>query len=296
MMRRLTLFLSLLLITPCALHAADAPAKGPSAVQALSVYPADIRQATVAVLGYPGTLVQLAQIQAKTSASFKDLLASVPLETQKKLWQLVKYPTLVEELVDLGPQTKNSVKQINASYPKDLQAIAADLSVNHFDLLQQTKALKQPAMGDFSQALQSLPPTAQNSFRTVGQHSEILHLLNQSLSLSSYSPDSFKKDPGPLTQKSQALASALQQAPVAAHPENNWKPAPGDDPKAVAALQKDATQFEKQNDYELDQNPHPKGAVQASVGYTPYNSVFTPVGWAYPFWFGFPAWDPYPFM
>jgi len=151
-------------------------------------------------------------------------------------------------------------------------------------------------MGQFSQVLQNLPAAAQGSFRTVGQHSEIFHLLSQSLALSSYTPDSFKKDPGPLTQKSQALASALQQAPVAAHPENNWKSAPGDDPKAVAALQKDASQFEKQNDYELDQNPHPKGAVQASVGYTPYNSVFTPVGWAYPFWFGFPAWDPYPFM
>jgi len=198
--------------------------------------------------------------------------------------------------VDLGPQTKKSVKQIDTSYPKDLQAVAADLSENHFDLLQKTKSLKDEAMGQFSQVLQNLPTAAQTSFRTVGQHSEIFHLLSQSLALSSYNPESFKKDPGPLTKKSQSLASALQQAPVAAHPENNWKSTPGDDPKAVAALQKDATQFEKQNDYELDQNPHPKGAVQASVGYTPYSAVFTPVGWAYPFWFGFPAWDPYPFM
>lgn len=273
---------------------ATAPAKAPSAIQALSVYPADIRQATVGVLGYPGTLVQLAQLQAKTSSAFRNQLAAAPQDTQKKLWQLLKYPKLVEDLAARGPQTKKSAKQINPSYPKDLQAIASDLSINHYDLLKQTAALNRQAGQEFSQVLQPLPEPAQKNFQTVAAHSEIFHILSQSLQLKDVTSESFKKDPKPLTQKAQSLAQQLQQAPTAAHPEN-WKGSPQDDPKAVAALQKAATQFEKQNDEELDEDPNPKGAVQANVGFTPYSSVFTPIGWAYPFWFGWPDWDPYPY-
>ncbi|MDL1870809.1 hypothetical protein FBR05_01230 [Deltaproteobacteria bacterium PRO3] len=85
-MRRFLILLLLLLSLPAnASAAAPNPTKAPSAIQALSVYPADIRQATVGVLAYPGTLVQLAQIQAKTGAAFRSLLATAPQDTQKKL-------------------------------------------------------------------------------------------------------------------------------------------------------------------------------------------------------------------
>lgn len=288
------LFLFWIALPANASAASNPPAKAPSAVQALSVYPADIRQATVGVLAYPGTLVQLAQIQAKTGAAFRTLLATAPQDTQKKLWQLLRYPKLVEDLAAFGPQTAKSVKQIDASFPKDLQPIASDLAQNHYDLLRKTADLNRQAGQEFNQALQSLPGPAQKNFQTVAAHSEILHILSQSLQLDKTTPESFKKDPKPLTQKAQALGQQLQQAPTAAHPEN-WKGSPQDDPKAVAALQKAATQFEKQNDAELDEDPNPKGAVQANVGFTPYSSVFVPVGWAYPFWFGWPDWDPYPY-
>lgn len=294
-MRRLPLLALLFLSLPMhASAAAPSPTKAPSAVQALSVYPADIRQATVGVLAYPGTLVQLAQIQAKTSAAFRTVLATAPQDTQKKLWRLLRYPKLVEDLAAFGPQSGKSVKQIDAAYPKDLQPIASDLSQNHYDLLRKTADLNRQAGQEFRQALQTLPDPAQKNFQTVAAHSEIFHILSQSLQLDKAAPDSFKKDPKPLTQKAQALAQQLQQAPTAAHPET-WKGSAGDDPKAVAALQKTATAFEKQNDAELDEDPNPKGAVQANVGFTPYSSVFVPVGWAYPFWFGWPDWDPYPY-
>lgn len=294
-MRRLPLLFLLLWTLPThASTAAPNPTKAPSAIQALSVYPADIRQATVGVLAYPGTLVQLAQIRAKTSAAFRTLLATAPQDTQKKLWRLLRYPKLVEDLAAFGPQSGKSVKQIDAAYPKDLQPIASDFSQNHYDLLRKTADLNRQAGQEFREAIQTLPEPAQQNFQTVAAHSEIFHILSQSLQLDKTTPESFKKDPKPLTQKAQAFAQQLQQAPTAAHPEN-WKGSPQDDPKAVAALQKAATQFEKQNDAELDEDPNPKGAVQANVGFTPYSSVFVPVGWAYPFWFGWPDWDPYPY-
>ena len=293
-MRSLLSFL--LLIVPFSnLFAAEAATPKPlNAVQALSVYPEDIRQATIGTLSYPGALVDLAQIQAKTRTSFQSLLASTPMQTQKELWKLLRYPKLVEDLAAFGPQTSKSVKQIDAAYPKDLQAIASDLGQNHYELLRSTSDMARQAGQSFAKVIQSLPSDAQKNFRALAGHSEIFHILSQSLQLSSVSPESFKKDPKPLTQKAQSLARQLQQAPTAAHPET-WQGNAQDNPQAVATLQKAATQFEKQNDLELDENPHPKGAVQANVGYTPYSSVFIPVGWAYPFWFGWPDWDPYPF-
>jgi len=276
--------------------AATPQGKGLNAIQALSTYPAAVRQATAEVLGYPGLLVQLAQTATKTRSQFQTLLKAYPESTQKELWQLLRYPKLLRELTAFGPQDEKALKTTISSYPKELEQPALDLTKNHFDLLSKTEDLHRQALQEFSQTMKSAPPAAQSAFRTVGQHSEILHILAQNLKLAEITPESFKKNPGPLTEQTKAMAQKIQNAPVEAHPVN-IQAGSQDDPQAVATLRKAAENFESQNDYAFDQEPFTaKGAAQASVSYTPYNSVFTPIGWAYPFWFGWPAWDPYPYL
>jgi hypothetical protein len=264
----------------------------PAAARAISVYPADIRQNTQSTLNYPSTLVQLGQIQGKSSGEFKKLTASLSPDLQKKLWQVIRYPRLLRDLVDMGPQGDSS--SLISNYPKEVQTAAKDLLKNNFPLLRQSADIGAKAQAQFASAIQSLPAPAQSAFQSVAGHSEIFQVLNRALGLSSTDPASFKKNPEPLTQNAQKLAGLIAAAPPSS-PQKKIEAQAGDDPKAVATLSKADQSFKAQNDYELDQDPHPKGARVANVGYTPDSSLFIPIGWAYPFWFGYPDWDPFPF-
>ncbi len=291
-MKRLAIFLSLgsLFFSFAGHGAATDPLS--AAARAISVYPADVRQASQTTLSYPGTLVQLGQIQAKSSADFKKLSESLSPDLQKKLWQVVRYPRLLQDLVDLGPNGNNA--SLISNYPKATQEAAKELAKSNFEVLRQSAEIGNKAQGQFGSAIQGLPAPAVAAFQSVAGHSEIFQVLNQALGLSKIDPSAFKKNPQPLTQEAQKLSGLIAAAPPSS-PQKTIKGGAGDNPQAVATLNKADQSFEAQNDYELDQDPHPKGARVANVGYTPYASVFEPVGWAYPFWFGWPTWDPFPF-
>lgn len=263
-----------------------------AAARAISVYPADVRQATQTTLNYPSTLVQLGQIQAKSSGDFKKLSSNLSPELQKKLWLVLRYPRLLQDLVDLGPNSDSS--SLVSNYPKDAQVAAKDLIKDNFELLRQTSAIGDQAKGQFRAAIEPLPSPAKTAFQSVAGHSEIFQVLNQALGLSKTDPASFKKNPQALTQEAQRLSGLIANAPPS-EPQKTIQGGSGDNPQAVAALSKADQNFKAQNDYELDQDPHPKGARVVNVGYTPDSSLFVPIGWAYPFWFGWPTWDPFPF-
>ncbi|HEX5033243.1 MAG TPA: hypothetical protein VFW62_02070, partial [bacterium] len=72
-----------------------------AAAQAISVYPADVRQATQTTLNYPSTLAQIGQILAKSRAQFQTLSSTLNPDLQKKLWQVVRYPRLLRSLTAL---------------------------------------------------------------------------------------------------------------------------------------------------------------------------------------------------
>lgn len=291
-MKILSIFLAIgLYLLPGASHGAQGDTLS-AAARAISVYPADIRQATQTTLNYPSTLVQLGQIQAKSSGNFKKLSASLSPELQKKLWQVIRYPRLLQDLVDLGPNGDSS--SLISNYPKEVQVAAKELLKNNFDLLRQTSQVGNQAQDQFRSALQSLPAPAQSAFQSVAGHSEIFHVLNQALGLSKTDPASFKKNPQALTQEAQKLSALIASAPPST-PQKNIQAQSGDNPQALSTLSQADKSFKAQNDYELDQDPHPKGARVANIGYTPDSSLFVPIGWAYPFWFGWPDWDPFPF-
>ena len=263
-----------------------------AAARAISVYPADIRQATQTTLAHPATLAQLGQIQAKSSSDFKKLSSSLSPELEKKLWQVIRFPSLLQDLVGLGPKGDGS--SLLSNYPKEVQAAAKELFKDQFNLLQQSAEIGNKAQAQFGKAIEGLPAPAKAAFQSVAGHSEIFQVLNQALGLSKIDPDSLKKSLPILTQEAQKLSTLIAAAPPSS-PQKKIQAEKGDDPKALAALSKADRSFKAQNDYELDQDPHPKGAAQVNIGYTPDSSLFIPIGWAYPFWFGWPAWDPFPF-
>lgn len=264
-----------------------------AAAQAISVYPADVRQATQTALSHPSTLVQIGQILAKSRTEFQALSSSLNPDLQKKLWQVVRYPRLLRGLVSLGP--KGDATSLVSNYPKEIQQAVKELEKNHFDLLRQSVDILQKALGQMGSAIQGLPEPTQAAFKSVAVHSAIFQVLNQALGLSKIDPESFKKNPQALTQAAQKLSSLIATAAPATPPKTIQADS-GDDPQAVATLSKANQEFRAQNDEQLNQEPFSDKAVQVNVGYAPNSALFAPVGWAYPAWFGWPTWDPFPYF
>ncbi|HKY64202.1 MAG TPA: hypothetical protein VJR29_12375 [bacterium] len=264
-----------------------------AAARAISVYPADIRQATQTTLSHPSTLVQIGQILAKSRADFQAISSRLNPDLQKKLWQVVRYPRLLRSLTALGPNGDNA--SLISNYPKETQAAAKELAKSHFDILSQSTEILKQALGQMASAIQGLPAATQSAFRSVAVHSAIFQVLNEALGLSKTDPQSFKKNPQALTQEAQKLSGLIATAAPATPPKTIQAVA-GDDPEAVAALSKANQEFRAKNDEQLDQVPYSKDATQVNVGYTPNSALYSPIGWAYPVWFGWPAWDPFPYF
>ncbi|HKX13340.1 MAG TPA: hypothetical protein VJP40_09320, partial [bacterium] len=288
----LAIFLSLgSLFLSFALHGAQTDPLA-AAAQAISVYPAEVRQATQTALSYPSILVQIGQILAKSRAEFQALSSSLNHDLQKKLWQVVRYPRLLRGLTTLGP--KGDVTSLISNYPKEIQQAAKELEKNHFDLLRQSVEILEKALSQMGSAIQNLPAPTKAAFKSIAIHSAILQVLNQALGLSKIDPESFKNNPQALTQAAQKLSSLITTASPSTPPKT-IQADPGDDPQAVAALSKANQEFRAQNDAQLDQKPYSDNAVQVNVGYAPNSALYSPIGWAYPAWFGSPAWDPFPY-
>lgn len=283
-MKKFLLCLSILLIFPEGIHAAansgnPSPPKSPRQIangDALALYPAEIRDAVLTALQYPQTLQQISDLQKKSSAAFQQLIAPLPRKTQEEVWEMVKYPKLLD---DLSVGEKINLKD----YSKDVQSMALDLFKREPDLLTKVSKLDDQPIRDFQAVIQKLPPQGQSAFQKLLQNSDILLALGENLNLRN-NPSASQ-----LNASIQKLSTQLRQA-------NSPTPdklavAQGDDPKAVATLQKAENQFNKDLNYQNTQEPYPAGAAQMNVNFDPYPfATGVPGFYNYPYWFGWPSW------
>ncbi len=274
--RSLTAFFILLL--PFGL----ARAANPDAVQALSVYPAQIRQAVLETLKYPQTLVALGSIREKTVAAVRQLLSSLPKATQEAAAQLLPNTGLIRAMAAEGQKDPKALDAVLKNYPSQTQAAARKILAENYEVVKQLDTLGNQAYAQFESAIQSLPSSGQVAFRTLVQHREILKILYNELGL--------EAPPKDLDSRIQSLAARLSAVPASTKSE--WGAAPGDDPAAVASLKKAEESMDRKLDYQMNVDPYPKGAVQANVNFNPY-PYYNPYagGFYVPYFFGFgPTW------
>lgn len=280
-----TRLFALLTLATLGLAPMGAKAQSPSApkspqqsasIEAMALYPAATRNAILTAIQYPQTLQQIADLQKYSSAQFQQLIAPLPRKTQEEVWEMVKYPKLVE---DLAVGEKGNMK----NYTKEVQSSAEALFKQQPQLFTQIAKIDDKPNQDFAALIQKLPANAQAAFQHLLQNSDVLLALGAYLKLKDHPSTAMLQAS---IQKLSAGLSAANQ-PV----EKKLAAAPGDDPQAMAALQKQKDQMDNELNKQIDQDPYPPGARQMNVNYDPYPFVTgVPGFYTYPYWFGWPGW------
>lgn len=68
-----------------------------AAIEAIVLYPEQIRTAIPEASLHPELIVRVASLQEAASASFDGLLAEYPRDQQQAIWDLTRFPGLIEK-------------------------------------------------------------------------------------------------------------------------------------------------------------------------------------------------------
>ena len=83
-----------------------------AAIDAIAMYPQDIRNQIFTAAMYPEIIVRMNTMQKKTNTDFQNLLAPYSKDEQEKIYNLTRYPGLISQLVS---DHKKSKEEINTS-------------------------------------------------------------------------------------------------------------------------------------------------------------------------------------
>ena len=268
--------------------AAIRPVAAADPVAALMLFPQTVRNQMVVALKYPKVLLGLFDLRQRVAKEFRAAYQTWPKEAQQASKMLVPFPDLVRKLTELGKQGTSDAEAILKNYPAETHEPAKKLLKNFPQVLTLMDKVGSSAQQEFLGMVQSLPSDGQAAYAQLMRQSEIIKVMLEYLNVTPENVAGLMANPQSLDPQIKTLSQKLLQA---ANPkEPKLAASSGDNPQAMAELQKSANQENRELDYEMKVDPHPAGAVVATVGFTPY-PYFDPWTntWATPYWFGY--WD-----
>lgn len=246
-----------------------------AAIEAISLYPEEIRQRVLEASTEADVLGDIEALQQRSQQAFQDLLAPYPQEVQQDLFDLSRHPDLVAEIAALPPQDDSGLRELARRYPEEMEApLLRQGRERHRVIVRMNELLAQTDQR-FEQRLADLPPHKADAFRRLLAVPEVMSLLAANAELTILIGDAYDRDPDGTRDRFDQLS--LEVARANAEEADDWNRSLADDPD----LQRDFDQAAQ--DY------------QRSTGYSPYapprttvQVVITP----YPYWVGYPAWYP----
>jgi len=279
-------------------------------ITSIAPYPADVRNAILNVSQYSQKLVKIERIQARTSQSFQDLLASYPREEQEKYYELSRYPDLIHQLVSGPPQTLEQVKPTLTNYPQEVSAAVSALFPMHLADLTAMDKTYQSSQKALDNIIKDLPGDVQADFKKVIGMPEVMSLLTERIDLAVSLGDAYKNDPQGTKRKIDSLSNqinAQNQKDL-----EDYKQQVASDPKMQEEMKKSAQDFadsysangetqgpsdtvldpnQQQVSQPQDQQPQ---VVNNYYGGANYNPNPYPYWFGYPYWYNYPMWYPQP--
>ncbi|MBL6446639.1 hypothetical protein JMN32_09975 [Fulvivirga sp. 29W222] len=264
-------------------------------LEALALYPDDIREAILDVCLYPEILVKIGAIQAKTRDSFHELIQYQPQQVQQNYWELMRYPGLVEKIVDGGQKTRSEIKKILEDYPSDIHEIALNYGVSRLQTLQKIATINREANATLELLLEDYQPATREKVKLLLKFPEVLHVMVEHIDLAVIVGDYYKNDPNYVRAK----ADSLQLAVSKKHMEDAeaWKKGLQEDPKALTEFEAASKEFKGENGYDeiydpMYPNPAPKEEKETKKEVKTDVYIYYDY-YPYPFWFGYPTWFPH---
>ena len=194
-----------------------------SSFESIAVYPELVRELVFSAAMYPGAIVKMGDIQAKSSQQFSQLLNGYSDADKEATWNLVRFPRLIDELVDGGPKTKGRIRTILRQYPKEIHNTALMLGQREYGLLEQIARLNRTTEGTFENLIYQYSEKTQNNLRQLLQYPELLTLLRTDLDLAVLLGEAYREDPDQLRARAASLHLALAQQQATSVPADYYK-------------------------------------------------------------------------
>lgn len=174
-------------------------------LEALSLYPADVRRHVLEAATEAHVLTELSARQERSRESFRELLAPYDQDIQDELFQLTRYPALVAEIVEGGPKETRELEVIAAHYPEDIRDPARAAGQEHWKLVARAHALLESEQAGFESLVADLPDVKQTAFLALLDTPEVLALLSENTAMTVLLGDAYEREPDAVLAALEAL-------------------------------------------------------------------------------------------
>ncbi|MBI1191909.1 MAG: hypothetical protein GC205_01860 [Bacteroidetes bacterium] len=254
------------------------------ALDALVLYPADVRQSILIAGTKPELLVRLDRLQKESQGNFEAALQSLNQQDQEAIWELTRYSGLLETMTRSGSPSAAELQRIAAGYEEALRPSILDQGQRNFNVLVAVQRTQKQAEQGYTDLLAPYSGEVRGAFNQLIGMPEVLEILSSHLNLTVLVSDLYSRDPAGVSAHLDALAieAAARQKEALA----DWQAQLESDPQMRTELESAAAMYAEEQGWTDDEYtlPPQESTTRVEVRY-----VYEP----YPYWFGYPYWRPY---
>lgn len=270
----------------------DLAGENKKSVEALALYPEDVRLAILESCKYPELLIKMNSIREKTGTAFRSLLEDYPRATQETMYELTRFPGLIEKIVE-QQESPSAVRKLLMQLPEKERDGAFDVVEAQMRTLQKINELDHTARNATEDLMTTYPAPAQAAFRKLVDLPEVLELLNQDLRFTVLVGDVYREDPAWAIHKTDSLHLAV--AREHAQELEDWKKEIADDPQAQKELEAASREYATENGYDSQDYPYDDLYDEGDIATPVRSNYYYPWWFGYPWWYPEPCWQPYPY-
>lgn len=266
-------------------------------LEALALYPDDIRDGILELCLYPELIVKLGAIQNRTQDLFQEIIQYQSEEVQKNYWELLRYPGLVEGLVVGGQKSRKQINDILKSYPEEVHAIALDYGTSRYRTLEKINAINNEANKALTLLLADYSNSTQDKVQLLLKFPEVLHIMVDNIDVAILVGEYYEDDPKAVLARANELK--LEVARRNQKDIEDWKKGLENDPRALEEFEEVSEEFKEEvNGYTNYDPMYPNASLpeeeEKSTSTNANQDVYVEYNYyPYPYWFGYPSWFPH---
>ncbi|MBK8504407.1 MAG: hypothetical protein IPL46_20695 [Saprospiraceae bacterium] len=259
-------------------------------IEAIALYPEEIRTAVLEVASRPAIMIKLKRIQEESRQSFEDLIAEYDRHTQEVIWDLTRFEGILQSLA-ASDMSKQSLEKLITNYPDEVGVKVMGLREPDFRLIRQVVHLQLQTESDARKIYEVENPVLQKAVQQLLDQPEVLSIICDELELAILVGNLYITNRNWLLKKADSLNLVL--AAENSKALEDWKASIANDPEAQEELKASIKEYNE--DYPFDDVYYDRDYVEdydADIQIVERVSVY--YHHHYPFWFGYPYWYDYP--
>lgn len=253
-------------------------------IEAIALYPKDIRADIFEASMYPEALIKLENIKNRTSNNFTSLVENLSQDDQLMIYDLTRYPGLIEAIT---VSDKRSIEQQIADYPTIIHQRALRAHRKFPQLISMIYDLEVTAENASAEVIAAYPLKVQSALVRLIELPEVLTVLNEHIKLTILVGDAYRADPEWIIHKADSINLVVVQNNT--KQLEDWRENIESDADAQADLRQVIDE-----DYLYDDEYYDPTYDDRDVRVEVYHVYHYPYWFGYPRWYAYPRWRCYP--